>query len=146
MDLGNTAEHSGKKARSVVAERLGIVVPGAQVYAAEAVGGDLERGNQAGVYVEQRPLPVAVPGPARAPVRGILRARRPGHRRRPLNLPLPASFSHRTPRLARPGRGKRGGRVIYYWRQDKATIFMLVAYAKSVKTNLSPGEISTSSN
>jgi hypothetical protein len=27
--------------------------------------------------------------------------------------------------------------------QDKGTIFMLVVYAKSVKTNLSPAEIST---
>ncbi len=45
-------------------------------------------------------------------------------------------------RMARPGQGKRGGaRVIYYWQQDKATIFMLVAYAKSVKTDLSPHEI-----
>jgi hypothetical protein len=57
---------------------------------------------------------------------------------------IPSGGGIRKVRMARPGRGKRGGaRVIYYWRQDKGTIFMLVAYAKSVKTNLSPAEIST---
>lgn len=45
-------------------------------------------------------------------------------------------------RMARPGQGKRGGaRVIYYWQQDRSTIFMLVAYAKSAKTDLSPTEV-----
>ena len=45
-------------------------------------------------------------------------------------------------RMARPGHGKRGGaRVIYFWQQDKGTIFMLVAYAKSAKTDLSKKEI-----
>ena len=45
-------------------------------------------------------------------------------------------------RMARPGQGKRGGaRVIYFWQQYKDTIFMLVAYAKSAKTDLSPKEI-----
>ena len=57
---------------------------------------------------------------------------------------IPSGGGIRKVRMARPGTGKRGGaRVIYYWRQDKGTIFMLVAYAKSVKTNLSPAEIST---
>jgi len=57
---------------------------------------------------------------------------------------IPSGGGIRKVRMARPGTGKRrGARVIYYWRQDKGTIFMLVAYAKSVKTNLSPAEIST---
>ncbi len=57
---------------------------------------------------------------------------------------IPSGGGIRKVRMARPGTGKRGGaRVIYYWRQDKGTIFMLVAYGKSVKTNLSPAEIST---
>ena len=57
---------------------------------------------------------------------------------------IPGGGGIRKVRMARPGTGKRGGaRVIYYWRQDKGMIFMLVAYGKSVKTNLSPAEIST---
>lgn len=57
---------------------------------------------------------------------------------------IPRGGGIRKVRMARPGRGKRGGaRVIYYWRQDQGTIFMLVAYAKSLKTNLSAAEIST---
>ena len=57
---------------------------------------------------------------------------------------IPGGGGIRKVRMARPGRGKRGGaRVIYYWRQEKGTIFMLVAYAKSVKTNLSAAEIRT---
>ena len=45
-------------------------------------------------------------------------------------------------RMARPGQGKRGGaRVIYFWQKDKDTIVMLVAYAKAVKTDLSPKQI-----
>ena len=57
---------------------------------------------------------------------------------------IPSGGGIRKVRMAQPGRGKRGGaRVIYYWRRDKGTIFMLVVYAKSVKTNLSAAEIST---
>jgi hypothetical protein len=56
---------------------------------------------------------------------------------------IPGGGGIRKVRMARPGTGKRGGaRVIYYRRQDKGTILMLVAYGKSVKTNLSPAEIS----
>lgn len=46
-------------------------------------------------------------------------------------------------RLRLPGRGKSsGGRVIYYWARDAARIYMLVAYAKNVSTDLTPGQIS----
>jgi hypothetical protein len=44
--------------------------------------------------------------------------------------------------MARPGQGKRAGaRVIYYWQQERGTIYMLVAYAKAAKTNLSRAEV-----
>ncbi len=44
-------------------------------------------------------------------------------------------------RFALPGKGKRGGvRVIYYWQKSKDTIFMLIAYVKSKKSNLTTGE------
>jgi hypothetical protein len=40
-------------------------------------------------------------------------------------------------RWALPGRGKRGGvRVIYYWHPAHETFFMLFAYPKSVKDDL----------
>jgi hypothetical protein len=44
-------------------------------------------------------------------------------------------------RFALPGKGKRGGvRVIYYWQKSKDTIFMLIAYIKSKKSNLTTEE------
>jgi hypothetical protein len=45
-------------------------------------------------------------------------------------------------RYAVSGRGKRGGvRVIYYWLKDEHQIYMLLAYAKSVKDTLSAQEL-----
>jgi hypothetical protein len=47
-------------------------------------------------------------------------------------------------RMARPGSGKRGGaRVIYFWQKHRAMIYMLVAYAKPAKVDLSPAEVAT---
>ena len=46
-------------------------------------------------------------------------------------------------RYAVTGRGKRGGiRVIYYWLKDDCQIYMLLAYAKSVKDTLTAQELS----
>jgi hypothetical protein len=45
-------------------------------------------------------------------------------------------------RYAVSGRGKRGGiRVIYYWLKDAHQIYMLLAYAKSVKDTLTASEL-----
>ena len=45
-------------------------------------------------------------------------------------------------RYAVSGRGKRGGiRVIYYWLKDESQIYMLLAYAKSVKDTLNAQEL-----
>jgi len=47
-------------------------------------------------------------------------------------------------RMSRPGSGRRGGaRIIYFWQNHRATIYMLLAYAKSARTDLSPGEVAT---
>lgn len=46
-------------------------------------------------------------------------------------------------RFALPGRGKSGGvRVIYYWLRENAQIYMLLAYPKSEKDNLTDRETS----
>ncbi|HEY0975801.1 MAG TPA: type II toxin-antitoxin system RelE/ParE family toxin [Solimonas sp.] len=40
-----------------------------------------------------------------------------------------------------PGSGKRGGvRVIYYWRVAEAQFLMLLSYAKSTTTDLTPAQ------
>ena len=45
-------------------------------------------------------------------------------------------------RYAAQGRGKSGGlRVIYYWLRDDGEIYMLVAYQKSKKDDLTADEI-----
>ncbi|ANN73244.1 hypothetical protein CAL26_01345 [Bordetella genomosp. 9] len=45
-------------------------------------------------------------------------------------------------RYGRQGTGKSGGiRVIYYWLSEDHQIYMLVAYPKSKKDNLTPDEI-----
>jgi hypothetical protein len=45
-------------------------------------------------------------------------------------------------RFALSGRGKRGGiRVIYYWRKDAYQIYLLLAYAKSVKDTLTDEQL-----
>ena len=44
-------------------------------------------------------------------------------------------------RYGTQGRGKSGGvRVIYYWLKDNGQIYMLVAYPKSTKDNLTSKE------
>jgi hypothetical protein len=49
-------------------------------------------------------------------------------------------------RYAVSGRGKRGGiRVIYYWLKDEHQIYMLLAYAKSVKDTLTAQELAVMS-
>jgi hypothetical protein len=42
---------------------------------------------------------------------------------------------------ALPGRGKRGGaRVIYYFHSERLPVFLLAAYVKNEKANLSKAE------
>ena len=54
---------------------------------------------------------------------------------------VPGTGGVRKLRWAMKGRGKRGGaRVIYYFHDESAPIFLLSAYAKSVKVNLSKAE------
>jgi hypothetical protein len=44
-------------------------------------------------------------------------------------------------RFALPGTGKSGGtRIIYYWIRSRSQIYLLMAYPKSKKDNLSAGE------
>ena len=44
-------------------------------------------------------------------------------------------------RWARSGRGKRGGaRVIYYYHSERMPVFLLAAYGKNEKANLTPAE------
>jgi hypothetical protein len=44
-------------------------------------------------------------------------------------------------RIPLEGRGKRGGaRLIYYYRETKGRIYLIVAYAKGRKENLTPAE------
>jgi hypothetical protein len=41
-----------------------------------------------------------------------------------------------------PGRGKRGGvRVIYYWAVSREEVWMVLAYAKAKKEDLSPQQL-----
>lgn len=55
---------------------------------------------------------------------------------------IPGGGGIRKIRMSLAGRGKRGwARVIYYWQARRDTIYMLLAYAKVVKTELSPREI-----
>jgi len=45
-------------------------------------------------------------------------------------------------RFSLPGRGKQGGaRVLYYWLDRQFQIYLLVAYKKSVKDDLSASEL-----
>lgn len=54
---------------------------------------------------------------------------------------VPGGGGIRKIRFALPGKGKRGGvRVIYYWQKSKESIFMLIAYVKSRKSNLTTEE------
>lgn len=47
----------------------------------------------------------------------------------------------RKARIARPGKGKRGGaRVIYYWINARGQILMLLAYAKNEQEDLTAAQ------
>jgi hypothetical protein len=55
---------------------------------------------------------------------------------------IPGGGGVRKIRWGQTGRGKRGGiRVIYYWRTSEDEIYMLLAYAKTARDNLSQAEL-----
>jgi len=54
---------------------------------------------------------------------------------------IPETGGLRKIRWALAGRGKRGGaRVIYYWHSERLPLFLLAAYGKNEKANLSKAE------
>lgn len=54
---------------------------------------------------------------------------------------IPGTGGVRKIRMALAGRGKRGGaRVIYYYRGASERVFLILAYAKNVKENLTGAE------
>jgi mRNA-degrading endonuclease RelE of RelBE toxin-antitoxin system len=54
---------------------------------------------------------------------------------------VPSTGGVRKLRWAVPGKGKRGGaRVIYYFHDETLPLLVLNIYAKSEKTDISPGE------
>lgn len=57
---------------------------------------------------------------------------------------IPGSGGLRKIRWGYKGKGKRGGcRIIYYWDKSKATIYMLLAYQKSMQEDLTPAQLKT---
>ena len=57
---------------------------------------------------------------------------------------VPGTGGVRKIRWATPGQGKRGGaRVIYYYHNERLPVFLLSAYAKNRKANLSKAERNT---
>jgi hypothetical protein len=57
---------------------------------------------------------------------------------------IPATGGLRKLRWSRAGMGKRGGaRVVYYFYDETAPLFLLGAYAKEKQEDLSPGEKET---
>lgn len=55
---------------------------------------------------------------------------------------IPGGGGVRKIRVARQGTGKSGGiRVIYYWIAADHQIYMLLAYSKSKRDNLTPEEL-----
>ena len=54
---------------------------------------------------------------------------------------IPETGGVRKLRWALPGKGKRGGaRIIYYFHSERLPVFMLTAYGKNEKANLSKEE------
>lgn len=57
---------------------------------------------------------------------------------------VPETGGVRKVRWALQGRGKRGGaRVIYYYHNERLPVFLLAAYSKNEKANLSKAERNT---
>ena len=55
---------------------------------------------------------------------------------------IPNSGGLRKIRWGAPGQGKRGGiRAIYYWHPDDAAFYMLFAYPKSMKDDLTAHQL-----
>lgn len=54
---------------------------------------------------------------------------------------IPGTGGVRKVRWSRPGSGKRGGaRVIYFYYHSEAPLYLLLAYAKAMRTDMTPDE------